>query len=428
MIAGEDRLREMLGAQALAWLVDRLRRRLRQGIPLNGVVTLSAADASQRDAVDRLFGRRSSSGKSVTVRLDELDRLIRDAGLSGGLTAAIEAITGPIVDDRARRAALNARWATFFETVEQDHHGDPAVCAWLQHLRDSGLLRRFSRHDSSIALQLVDHALAIGRRLPAQGLPLAELAASITGDSHALDRGRPLGTLATRLAASMGGMDDIDAPDRRRRAWASVGVLCDELSAPVLALNLNSATHTITGRALRMHAEAGEPYRLTVRQLLRTPPVFDSNITGPTVFVCENPTVMAVAANRLGASSAPLLCLEGQPKTAAGLLMARLVNVGIRLAYHGDFDWPGVMIANFVMRRHDAVSWRFSVGDYRAAVKGGLLDGRPVAACWDPDLEEEMTNAGRAVHEESVLDDLVRDLSEVYERGKRYSPGHPSPR
>jgi hypothetical protein len=47
------------------------------------------------------------------------------------------------------------------------------------------------------------------------------------------------------------------------------------------------------------------------------------------VFVCENPNIAAIAADRLGAA-------------------------GARLLYHGDFDWAGLVIANFVMREFGA--------------------------------------------------------------------------
>ena len=39
------------------------------------------------------------------------------------------------------------------------------------------------------------------------------------------------------------------------------------------------------------------------------------------------------------------------------------------LRYHGDFDWPGIAIANSVIRRHDATPWRLSAADYQAAVR-----------------------------------------------------------
>jgi uncharacterized protein (TIGR02679 family) len=181
----------------------------------------------------------------------------------------------------------------------------------------------------------------------------------------------------------------------------------------VLVVNLWSDGQSLSDRALRLHAEAGEPYRLTTRQLLREPPTFSTVLAGRIVYVCENPTIVAAAASRLGAAGAPLVCLEGHPRTAARLLLSRLVASGARLGYHGDFDWAGIHIGNLVMRRHGATPWRFSSVDYRAARGGRALDGDPVAATWDPDLERAMREVGRAVHEEEVLDLLMADLAAV---------------
>ena len=182
-----------------------------------------------------------------------------------------------------------------------------------------GILRRLACGDLDAARRLLDCALTVVLQLPVQGIPLAELAAATAGDSHALDNGQPLGTLVLRAAALMSGVDDTRNAEGRRDAWAGVGVLCDELSAPVLVLNLRGDAKTVTGQALRLHAKHGEPYRLSIRQLLRDPPVFDIATVGRVVYVCENPTVVAAAAHRLGSRSAPLVCIEGQPKTAARL-------------------------------------------------------------------------------------------------------------
>jgi uncharacterized protein (TIGR02679 family) len=405
VISDGARLRQVLGAPELAWLVQRARRRLSQG-QAGGSVTLPRATAGQRDAIERLLGRRAARGGSVSVPLEDLEALLRDAGICDTLAEAVEALTGPLVDARAQRQQTDAAWAEVFAAVDPDRSR-----SWLADLRATGVLRRLSRNDPAIAGGLLRQALEVERRLPARGRPLAELAAAVTGDSHALDPGTPLGTICVRIAAAQGGAAAWDSAEAWRDAWTNAGVLCDELSAPVLTLNLAGAGQTLTDRALRLHAAAGEPYRLTTRQLLREPPVFASAGAGQPVHVCENPTVVAAAANRLGAECAPLVCVEGQPRTAARLLLGLLTAAGVPLAYHGDFDWAGIQIGNIIMRRHGAVPWRFSSADYRAARGGRSLRGEPVAALWDPDLQATMLEAGRTVHEEEVLDLLLIDLA-----------------
>lgn len=86
------------------------------------------------------------------------------------------------------------------------------------------------------------------------------------------------------------------------------------------------------------------------------------------------------------------------------------------MAYHGDFDWPGIAIAGRLMRR-GALPWRLGAADYEAALEGLRADsvleltGTPLATAWDPELSFSMRAAGVAVHEESLLETLLADLT-----------------
>ncbi|MGH9183358.1 MAG: TIGR02679 family protein, partial [Acidimicrobiales bacterium] len=285
---------------------------------------------------------------------------------------------------------------------------------WPERLRANGLLRRLAGGDVAEADPLLDHALAVLDRLAgsqvgepdSRPLLLSELAAASTGDSHGLDPGRPVATLVLSAVAHLTGADGTPW----RELWASVGVACDELSSTVLVLNLPADAASACGRVLRAHAEVGEPCRLTLRQLRRHPP---SPAPDLLVFACENQAVVAAAADRLGASCPPLVCTEGQPSTAARLLLDLLARAGAVLAYHGDFDWGGIAIANGVLGRPGAGRpWRFTAADYRASGAEVPLGGIPVPACWDPDLAPAMASRGLAVHEEHRLDDLLADLAD----------------
>jgi uncharacterized protein (TIGR02679 family) len=55
------------------------------------------------------------------------------------------------------------------------------------------------------------------------------------------------------------------------------------------------------------------------------------------------------------------------PSAAPQTLLAQLAAAGARLRYHGDFDWAGLVIGNFVVREFGAEPWRFGEADYLAA-------------------------------------------------------------
>lgn len=412
------RLRATLDTAELSWLISRLRQRLERGEGLEGVVTLRDPTPGQRAAVDRLLGRRPSGGATLTLDLMDLDRQLRHAELCDGLPAAIEALCGPLENLREQQLQGEQQWQRLFAEAAHRAGASRDLQLWLDELRATGLLRRLSGQQLDAARRLLDQTFDLLARLPARGLPLAELAVAVSGDSHTLDPGRPLATIALRAAAQLAGVDHRHDAEARRDAWAGVGVLCDELSAPLLLLNLRGDNGSLTGRALSSHAESGEPYRLSVRQWLRHPAALDLKTVGPAVYVCENPSVVAAAANRLGAHGAPLICLEGQPKTAARLLLTELARHGVRLLYHGDFDWSGIRIANLVIRRHGAWPWRMGADDYLRCAGGAPLLGSPLDADWDSHLRPAMEAAGQGVHEEQVLDDLIEDLAAQYLLGE----------
>jgi uncharacterized protein (TIGR02679 family) len=407
-----ERLRRLLGAEELQWLVERARVRLERGLPLDGIVTLDGATEAQRRAVARLLGRPVGRGASLHVPLATVEVVLRRAGLAPDLATAVQALCGPVADRAAERAATEQRWATVLVIAEQAAHRRPALAPWMEWLRGTGMLRRLAGGVPERARELVEQAVAVLDRLPASGEPLSVVAATGAGDGHLLDPDRPLATLVLRAAAIIGGIPPGDGAEWRRTVWASVGVLAGELTNPVLTLNLPGDPRTVTGRALAAWANVGQPVHLTARQLLRDPP--DLSVSaGRGVFMCENPSVVAEAANRLGTASAPLICVNTHPGAAATVLLRQLGAAGARLRYHGDFDWPGITIANGIIARFGALPWRLDADAYRSAAQTGgpRLRGAPVTANWDPGLTEAMLQLDVKVEEERVLDDLLTDLA-----------------
>ncbi|MEU8782128.1 DUF2399 domain-containing protein [Streptomyces sp. NPDC048637] len=83
---------------------------------------------------------------------------------------------------------------------------------------------------------------------------------------------------------------------------------------------------------------------MTLRQLTREPS--DLGVAGRTIRVCENPAVLAAAADGLDRGCCPpLVCVEGNLSLASRALLTQLTDCGCPIAYHGDFDWGGVRIA-----------------------------------------------------------------------------------
>jgi uncharacterized protein (TIGR02679 family) len=238
---------------------------------------------------------------------------------------------------------------------------------------------------------------------------LPALAADVTGDTKALGHGTVLSTLVLRALAIKTGLGRPRGAEERRGLWEAADVVVDDLASRVLVLNMPAEGPGLA-EWLAGAARLGVPFYVTLHQLMTLPP----RIPGALVHVCENPAVLRRAAADLGPRSAPLICTEGRPSTAFHQLAAAVAGGGGRLCYHGDFDWPGLAIANSVMRRHGAGPWRMGAADYLAGVGADnehvRLTGAPQPTPWDPELREVMAATGRVLYEESVSDALITDL------------------
>lgn len=391
----DTRLQRLLGGQALARLRKRLRQRYERGAPAD-ILRLGSLSEAEHAALAALSGRPARYARSMLIDLTEIDAALARAGLALSLRDALEQLDGPIVDTTIQRLRVSTQWQTLVERCEH-----PTLRSVLQTSVGLGLLKRLCASQPETGARLVLEADQVLRRLPAGGVPRAQLAVAALGDAHALDTGNPVATLV--LSALRHGATPDDDVDRIRDLWAAAGVLVNELARPVLALNLRGATGT----------EPGDPAYFSLRSLVRTPPAWA--VTGRPVFVCENPNLLAIAADQLGPRCAPLVCTDGMPAAAQRVLLTQLRAAGATLHYHGDFDWPGLRIGNQMIREHGAQPWRFATADYRAAVIGAPRPGRPldagaVNALWDDSLAGAMLAERLAIDEEGLADVLLDDL------------------
>jgi uncharacterized protein (TIGR02679 family) len=433
-------LRAYLGRPELARLWAAARERVERLGRVGGTVRLDGASSAERRALADLLGLAALPGEKLSVSLSRLDRSLRSSRFALGLVEALELVSGPLRDLPAEREARRREREAIWE--EAEHHpalaAHPGLGGWLQTLRASGLPVRLAGEDG--ARELLQDALSVLAFLLAGGaesasgpgagpgatrfapLRLGVLASGTLGSSHALDAGSPAATLVLQALAHLSDQAPPRGAAERRALWERHGVVLDDLSSHVLVLGLApEAGCGAVGEALRALAAAGEPARLTLSQLGRLPA--DLGLPCATdVRVCENPVVVAAAAERLGSRCPPLVCVEGVPSQAGRELLTAFAARGGTLLYHGDFDWAGVRIANSLAETLPFRPWRFAAADYRDAVEQAgpgeagaptwpALSGESVAAVWDPALATAMARAGLAVEEEAVLGELLEDLA-----------------
>ncbi|HEY3659307.1 MAG TPA: TIGR02679 family protein [Steroidobacteraceae bacterium] len=417
-----ERLQKLLGGVELANLRLRLRARYERGTSRDEF-TLTDLLGHERRALAGLLGRRTLAAGSMRIRRSELDAALAHAGIAVTLREALEFLDGPLSDRRADRAAREQAWSAALSLT-----AEPRLAALLTGAAGAALVKRLSGSDPVHAELLLAQAARVLSRLPGHGISRAQLAAEVLGDSHGLDNGRPVATIVLRAGAAETSIDVIeaaglqDAEESVRERWARLGITVNELALPALCLNLAALDTNIAHRQLQratpldrsfgLGLSPGEPVHLTLRSLLRRPLTW--HVAHRDVFVCENPNIVAIAADRLGHTCAPLICTDGMPSAAQQTLLAQLAACGAQLRYHGDFDWAGLVIGNFVMREFGAEPWRFGTEDYLSATADhriALRGDKPVVARWDERLAGAMSERRVVVHEEGVVETLLIDLA-----------------
>jgi uncharacterized protein (TIGR02679 family) len=411
MPADGKRLRSFFGRPGFQRLLERLRLRRDLGRPLAGTLALEAALPEERRAIDQLLRRTTSTGATLTVPLDSVLQQLRASNLADNWEDVVDLVCGPPDQARVLAIAKDAAWAELWKTA------GPALPLagfasplWMEQLRRTGLLKRLSRDEPSTAERWLRQAALLLGQLPLDEKPLATVAAQLTGNSHSLDADMPLATLVLRGIALRYGCSMPGSAGERRELWAKAGIVCDELSAPVLTFNLSIDGAPPLTAILRAAHAACVPLHLSTRLLLATD--WASVVVPPRVFVCENPSVVASASHQTRVVSAPLICLDGEPKTAGWLLLDRLRGAGSEILYHGDFDWKGLAIAQRVFSRVGAQPWRYLVRDYLDAEGVEPLQGSPEPTPWCPELADALIQRQIVIHEEAVISRLLKDLQE----------------
>lgn len=417
------------------------RRLERSGGRLEGLrAVVEAPSPDERRALDRLLGVRSR-GRALRVPLDRLDALLRERTTTS-LRAVVVAACGPLRDRPAERAAASSAhhrlWAEAEGHAATGRH--PELVTWFDRLRLTGRLGRLD--DPGRRLQ---EALDVLEHLPVpEAMGRARLAATVLGDSHALDDTAPTGRLVTsalahlaHLAAADGDGDGDSETDvatgaasasrreadpaaaagaaGRRRLWSDQGIVLDETSSSVLTLGLRPIAVGPLSEAAARWADAGVPLPLPLAAVSAEPWRLRP---GTLVSVCENATVVEAAAARLGQACPTLVCVEGNPSLAARRLLTSLAEGGARLRYHGDFGTGGLAIANIVIGDLGAEAWRFDTAAHAEALAGAQaagrscrpLSGRVPAATWDAALAPAIQRSGVEIEEEHVIEDLLDDL------------------
>lgn len=328
-----------------AKVLEVARRRLEAGHGMAGRPLRVSLTGAERDQVGRLLGTSwVLSGRQVGARA--LAQAV--ASLGTDLETLLTACGGPVRDRAAERAAslrqAEDERAQALGVLTSAGVPAASAAAWVAR-------RGLPRAGTGQLLELTARCALVWPKLPGATVLLTVLAAEALGNPHALDRGSPVAAGVLRLL----GYDVPATAEAWRATWDEIGVVCDPVSSRVLVLNLRLDGDAA---ACRLAGAAGaEPLWLTWRSLGGA-----SGSDAPDVYVCENPSVLIAAADRLGVRCLPLVCTNGRPSAATRRLLTALADGGTALHVRADEDSAGRDIVSGLTAAIPGTHlWRYSL-------------------------------------------------------------------
>lgn len=418
-----------------------------------GSVRLNIRSEDEREALEGFFARSYHNQKTATISAQAFQRALentRFAELSP--EEILEAFAGAPLsgkrEEESRRKACIARcWEAALD--QQEAYADceeskqllceiravvsesvvqvsePVMVLYRQlmsgrqELAETALLCALAED-----LHILVRALELLNRLRVENryLYLPVFAAELSGDPHRLDAGTRdahlLQLLLQWLEIQRGvETDEMNSiPSLRRQArYLSAGILLDDVSnyamlCGVEAVGQDGQVHA----GMAGFAADGAPVNVPL-----------SVITGwtqlrcreNTLWIVENPVVYAVLCERFGGTRS-LMCMNGQPRLSAWLILKLLRAAGTRVYYAGDFDPEGLCIAEKVQQSlmpGQFSFWHMSEADYRSAQSQKPIDNRRLKMLdhlQDPLLQKTaalIRQQGVAGYQENILQMYLSD-------------------
>lgn len=399
-----------------SWLRSNIREQLEQR-PDAAKVTIVTSDLlpAAVQTLQWLLKLPTPLPERITVGISKLDRALlerTDCGLS--TRPLLEALDGPLDNHRARRRETRQAATDLWATAAQHPivASTPALQRWIAAESTLGALPA----QTGIRRTLLTDALTVLDALPGTGITVTRFAANVLGSAHALDKG-PVASLVLRALTYLY-EQPASTMQQPRTLWKLAGLRPDDLSSRVLLAGFSPAGPTPLETILRHHAAHGLPAVITLRHFdeyiqARPGPLLAPDVR---VWACENVAVAAEATRELGSACPPLICIEGWPSYAAVALLRYLIAHGSVVAYHGDFDWDGLAIADQMMQ-YGARPWRMDAVHYQDAtlsasrftrLETSVAQVAPLS--WAPALAATMSEVGWRVEEEHVMGGLLADL------------------
>ncbi|MGN0293520.1 MAG: TIGR02679 domain-containing protein [Lachnospiraceae bacterium] len=352
----------------------------------SGTVTLRKLSEEELEDLEGFFQKNYHGQKSVSVSAAGFKKALEDSRFGEMEPKRLlemyfrEEITGK----KEQKQQEMQEWQQIFLNLESRYSGTPAE-AWIYELKNqdeklkAGLIpylakrhRENGRNQEEISRKQEDTvrkqeetqkvlclAADIINAFPCRQDKqeyLAVFAAMLTGNPHAFDDGTRDGQLLYLLVQWMenagrkeretaeiaSGRQQIFPALKKQRQYLAAGILRDDISnyamiSGIRAWKKNGELHAGMDGFCREGNMVQVPLSVIAGWGKVSCPV-------NTIHIVENPSVYAMLCRKWKGDRA-CMCMNGQPRLSALLLLDLLAEAGVKVFYAGDFDPEGLLIA-----------------------------------------------------------------------------------
>lgn len=403
-----------------------------------GRIVLSDSTVAEREALVRVLGRKAKvpserETSEVSFSLREFEEALQHTRFAPiSLKELLEAYFGEKLQTRQEKKRLKEQGEeNFFENLIEDLTQKTEERAeyqkgilWLRVMREehrygySVLMeaRRVSQEDAVSLVWNVEEAFAdICEEDETAEIPLAVLAAKVTGNPHYFDRNSVGGKLFVGALCSLTAREYPVAAYDWRELLLQYHILPDEMSNTVITFGVHLEMEDGLHPAFEGYCAVREPGILIMPALKKAKRAYGE---GKAIFVVENEMVFSYLTERFADKKVTVLCTSGQPCTVAIRLMELLCRENIPIYYSGDMDPEGIRIADRLWERFGGKiqPWRMGTDDYRKGISEERISDRrlrvlDMVKC--PDLQETVScvrERRKAAYQENLMQEYVQDL------------------
>ncbi|MCD7716359.1 MAG: TIGR02679 domain-containing protein [Lachnospiraceae bacterium] len=346
----------------------------------SGSVVLRNLKEQDREDLEGFLRKNYHGKKSATVRADHFRKALSESRF--GEIAPDELLRlyfgENLIGKKERKLAQKQAVAAAFERMEEKYAGTPAG-DWIRDVRD-GKTRaenciRYMRGGNApeVLVRNLDMGAAIVNAFPVRTGEqeyLAVFAAHLTGNPHAFDDGTEGGQLLAMTVSWEAGRrrhgegEPTDASGvatagsapvfpalQRQRQYLAAGILRDDMSNYAMIFGIRAFKKGGSPHAgIEGFLSEGEPVQVPLSVIAGW-----ERIECPqnAIYIVENPSVYALLCHHWRGKRA-CMCMNGQPRLSAVLILDLLAKAGVTAYYAGDFDPEGLLIAQKVKQYYEA--------------------------------------------------------------------------